>query len=1123
MIASMIIAVFTLSSPPVTAGMDLPAHPLFFLGGELDGGAVPCLENGFIGTRAGYPDLPSVSNTIDLPPGMTAVSARAVNCRWETVDLAGNIRPLPEPCVLSGTPSRTVEPAAVFSMNAFWPPEPVELAGTGYPGGTPSAEVIIHPLRYNPVTGELQRLISGTVSIGTAPGQRSLSPPPLPAEPDVSMLVITSSEIREPFDSLAAWRTAEGIPTEVVTTDQVYTTPGVDDAERIRNYIIERYQNDGIEMVLLGGDTNYIPCRFAYPMSYEWSGGREDNMPCDLYYSDLDGTWNLDGDDIWGEVEDSVDLWQDVLVSRAPCEDLEEAWTFWNKIRDYETTDPGHFENALLAAAVLWQNPFTDEAVLKRYIRDNYLPGWFTSTELYQTEGNYNTSSVVQALGMGTGYVNLNDHGWINIVGCLDNDDVSAIDSDNRYFGMMYSVGCWTSAFDSDCISERFLNNPNGCGVSYIGNSSYGWGSPGNPLFGYSDRFDRELFKLLFQEPELRLGELLAGAKDSYIPFAHQENCYRCVLYMVNLLGDPSMRTFRRTPVIPEIQCPEIVSEYTSFIPVTVAVPGEWQPGDITVCLSDPELDTYHVAVLDGSGHHVFQLDTPPDDDLKLTVTGTDLRRTSITVPMASGSVPLLAGVTMESSPAPGSECAIAVTIQNGGTDALTGLNLTAVLLEGPGSLTQPFTAYGDLSPGASSTGNQPLELLVDSGASTGEILALQLELTADQGEWTIPLPLLVYAPGLYFASFSVDDSAGGNGNGYAEQGESFFLELSIANSGLLAATDVTASVSSQESWLTWTVPSASVPQIDPEATAQLTFQGNVSTSAPGTAFPAITLSTEAIPQWSGEEEITFIIGQFNQSSDFEGGPEYWTHQGEPDQWHLSQGEPHSGQWAWWCGDENTGTYQDDMDCSLLSPALLLAPEAELSFWSCFDVDLYGSDGLYVILRDLDGGTSDTLDFIGAGGLLGIESFGVDGNMMWLPRSYDLSAHAPGTTVQVEFCFHSDNEEAGAGAFHIDDVTIDGYRLENGTGGPEQPFLMGLPRPNPTRGAFSIDLASSLGGWKVTVFDIAGRVVAETTGEDPWFGELTISLGRPSAGVYLIRAENPEQTAAAKVIVTTDR
>lgn len=397
--------------------------------------------------------------------------------------------------------------------------------------------------------------------------------------------------------------------------------------------------------MLLAGDTNLIPCRFAFPMSYEWNYGREDNMPCDLYFSDLDGNWNQNGNSVWGEVEDDVDLHPDVHVGRAPCEDIEEAWTFWNKIKTYETTDPGHHDETLLAAGVLWTDPFTDDADVKKYIKNNHIPPWFSNTELYQTSGNYSTSSVVEALDQGSGYVNLNDHGWIGIVGPLDNGDVDGVDSDGRFFGMMYSIGCWTSAYDFDSISEHFLNNPSGGGVSYIGNSSYGWGSPGNPLYGYSDRFDRELFKILFEDPTLTLGELLSAAKETYIPFAHQENCYRCVLYMVNLLGDPSMRTFRRTPVIPDIQCPEIVSEYTFSFPVTVTVPGEWQPGNITVCLSDQDLDVYHAAVLDGSGHHVFQLDPPPDGDILVTVTGTDLRRTAVTVPMASGPLPLLSGV----------------------------------------------------------------------------------------------------------------------------------------------------------------------------------------------------------------------------------------------------------------------------------------------------------------------------------------------------------------------------------------------------------------------------------------------------------------------------------------------
>jgi hypothetical protein len=35
------------------------------------------------------------------------------------------------------------------------------------------------------------------------------------------------------------------------------------------------------------------------------------------------------------------------------------------------------------------------------------------------------------------------------------------------------------------------------------------------------------------------------------------------------------------------------------------------------------------------------------------------------------------------------------------------------------------------------------------------------------------------------------------------------------------------------------------------------------------------------------------------------------------------------------------------MDCWLVGPDMYLAPNSTLSFWTSFDVALYGSDGLY--------------------------------------------------------------------------------------------------------------------------------------------------------------------------------
>jgi len=90
------------------------------------------------------------------------------------------------------------------------------------------------------------------------------------------------------------------------------TYPGVDTQERIREFIRDARDTWGAVWFLLGSDTQVIPARRAYAMTCE-AGGHpdEDAIGCDLYYADLDGTWNADGDEIYGETEDAVDLYPD--------------------------------------------------------------------------------------------------------------------------------------------------------------------------------------------------------------------------------------------------------------------------------------------------------------------------------------------------------------------------------------------------------------------------------------------------------------------------------------------------------------------------------------------------------------------------------------------------------------------------------------------------------------------------------------------------------------------------------------------------------------------------------------------------------------------------------------------
>lgn len=87
---------------------------------------------------------------------------------------------------------------------------------------------------------------------------------------------------------------------------------GRDNQEKIRNYIIQEYENCGISMVMFGGDVNLVPYRSLWCYAQE---GYEDNIPSDSYYACLDGTLNDNDNELWGEIGED-DLLPELAVSR---------------------------------------------------------------------------------------------------------------------------------------------------------------------------------------------------------------------------------------------------------------------------------------------------------------------------------------------------------------------------------------------------------------------------------------------------------------------------------------------------------------------------------------------------------------------------------------------------------------------------------------------------------------------------------------------------------------------------------------------------------------------------------------------------------------------------------------
>ena len=141
---------------------------------------------------------------------------------------------------------------------------------------------------------------------------------------------------------------AKGVPSEIVTVESIESSyPGTNTQAKIKNCILDYATNNGSICVLLGGDNTIIPDYDCYyyvnndnpPYDPDYTN------PADIYYAGLDGTdptdWNLDGDDKQGEpYVDGVDLYPDVIATRAGLRTSDDVTAFVNKTLNYEQNPP---------------------------------------------------------------------------------------------------------------------------------------------------------------------------------------------------------------------------------------------------------------------------------------------------------------------------------------------------------------------------------------------------------------------------------------------------------------------------------------------------------------------------------------------------------------------------------------------------------------------------------------------------------------------------------------------------------------------------------------------------------------------------------------------------------------
>lgn len=541
----------------------------------------------------GKPEIPFQTVRLLLPP-LSEITG--ISCSPETppVILSGVWKiafgrsPVPlRKSLYSGNNADEGPDEAVYQSADGYPGIQVELASVQKLAGYAIAYLRVFPVQYTPSMGRLvfsptlnvnvtvvshagnegagpiplgifsQTVSDSLVAMVENPSVQQEYPPPIIGEEEpydtnrFDYLLITDASLLSAFQPLIDFRAAQGL---VVKTESMGTITsnytGRDDAEKLRNYIRYAYTNWGIEYVLLGGDVAIVPTRGVYAAC---SGETETAMPSDLYFACLDGSWNGDGDSVWGEPNDGdgggdVDLLAEVFVGRAPVETSVEVERFVLKTISAEADSRRRVRTLFSGEYLGYFNVHAQggdalDRLLPAVTNSHSLVHWLDDRPGYSEA--WNLTDALYALNSSPFLVAHYGHADDSTVMRFGSADVGLLT--NAFPFLLYSAGCAAGWFDNlfwpDCIGEELVIQNNSGAFATIVNSRLGW-FDWQSEWMYSGEFQQLFFNGLLTGGRSRVGEAHQLAKQDLIGRVESagDMPYRWCYFGLILLGDPCSR-----------------------------------------------------------------------------------------------------------------------------------------------------------------------------------------------------------------------------------------------------------------------------------------------------------------------------------------------------------------------------------------------------------------------------------------------------------------------------------------------------------------------------------------------------------------------------------------------------
>jgi len=604
------------------------------------------------GAEIGAPQLPMKMIQLVLPP-KTTVASIAVTGTPVVLSQAANL--IANPVVPhqksipfgSNEPQEFVKNLDIYSANTPYPSNIYTDYSIGYSHGYSILNFGLIPLQYGPSSGTLMFYPTVTVKItleNTGYVNELFRNNPadatyvqsLVANPEITQLYETSDMptfeypggLCDPsqnydyvivtttqnglnywdttgstpynWESLMAQHAADGLSSTLVTvqdidacTDYQGSNPFNDQQAHIREFCKDAYEDWGTTYILVAGDSNYISAR-------QMSSGGESNVDADLYWSNLDNTFNGDSDSQWGEEGDNgFDLYAELFVGRITCDVPQDVSNWLTKSFFYtDSADWDYLDNAAFYGGDTgWScqgDDFMDYSAIKGTDEwlgptPNQFPSWVGFQFGFETwnevnPGNQFNLSVKYTEApspnpgwSGAGYTGLREainNDLVTIISGIahaDNQmslDVYADDWATLYHNtkpfFIHDYGCHCGDFsdgDDGVLETMLFNSDVELAFGCVYNTGYGWGN--FDCTNSSSAFQAKEFWRFFLDVEnlsidlgnWQFGRAHAHSKDMMAPMLDWDGgTWREIIQCCLLFGDPAQTLRTPHPSLPPTQ-----------------------------------------------------------------------------------------------------------------------------------------------------------------------------------------------------------------------------------------------------------------------------------------------------------------------------------------------------------------------------------------------------------------------------------------------------------------------------------------------------------------------------------------------------------------------------------------